>query len=105
MSYSGPVFPYYGSGQDLVTAALAASVNTLPKGAKQVLLTVTGANPVYFRITSPTDTSVATAADCVVNAVNRLLVSKDPDFTRISYVSPAGAGALNVIGCDGSSSI
>lgn len=104
MAYDGPIFPFYGSGSTTATSATPATV-TLPVGAKQVCLTVTGTFPVYFRITDSTDTSVASAADALVNNVNRMVVSKNPDQTRMSVVSPGGASSVHVIGCDGSSTM
>lgn len=100
MSIEQPIFPAYGKGQLVATNTTAVSV-TVAAGTKQLCLTVVGANPVYFRVTNLTDTSVATTSDALVNAVNRMLISKDADQTRLSVVSPAGASSIHIIPCDG----
>lgn len=99
MSVEQPVFPAYGTGQLIATGVAAVAVTNLPKDSKQLMLTAIGQN-CYVRVTDAADTSNATVADFLVNTTNFRLISKG-ELTRMSVVSPGGAGQLHVIGCDG----
>jgi hypothetical protein len=103
MSVEQAICPAYGTGQ-LAATASSASTATIPAGNKQIILTVTGAQPVYFRVTNADDTTAATTADCLVNSVNRMIVSKG-EQTRISLISPGGASQVHIMGCEGFSSM
>jgi len=99
MSIEQPIFPAYGTGQLIATGVAAVAVNNLPKNSKQLMLTSLVTN-CYVRITDGADTSNATTADLLVNTTNFRLISKG-ELTRLSVISPGGAGQLHVIGCDG----
>ena len=99
MSVEQPIFPAYGTGQLIATNTTAVNVTNLPKDSKQLMLTAIGQN-CYVRVTDSADTSVATVADLLVNTTNFRLISKG-ELSRLSVVSPGGAGQLHVIGCDG----
>ena len=99
MSVEQPIFPAYGTGQLIATNTTAVAVTNLPKDSKQLMLTAIGQN-CYVRVTDSADTSNATVADLLINTTNFRLISKG-ELTRLSVVSPGGAGQLHVIGCDG----
>lgn len=99
MSVEQPVFPAYGTGQLIATGVAATAVTNLPKDSKQLMLTAIGQN-CYVRVTDANDTTNASTADLLVNTTNFRLISKG-ELTRMSVISPGGAGQLHVIGCDG----
>ena len=99
MSVEQPIFPAYGTGQLIATGVAAVAVTNLPKDCKQLMLTAI-TNNCYVRVTDSADTSNASPADLLINLSNFRLISKG-EFTRLSVISPSGAGQLHVIGCDG----
>lgn len=99
MSVEQPIFPAYGTGQLIATGVAAVAITNLPKNSKQLMLTAL-TNNCYVRVTDAADTSSATTADLLVNTTNFRLISKG-ELTRLSVISPGGAGQLHVIGCDG----
>lgn len=95
MTARQPVQPAYGSGQTVTTGAASASV-TLPRGTKQVILTNTGTNVGYVRITA--GASNATTADYPIPAGAQVVVSRSDDDVVLSYIqAAAGTTTIHVI--------
>ena len=100
MAIEQAAFPNYGQAVTQATSAVAVDV-PIPSGSKQLMLTVTGAQAVYFRVKNNDDNTAATVADALVNAVNRMLISRGEGQTKISVVSPGGASSIHIIPCEG----
>ena len=100
MAVEQAIFPNYGQAVTQVTSAVAIDVS-IPPGSKQLMLTVTGAQAVYFRVKNSDDTTAATVADALVNVVNRMIVSRGEGQTKMSVISPAGASSIHIIPCEG----
>lgn len=104
MSVQQPFFPAYGTGKVITTSATATQNLTVPADSKQLCLTATG-NACYVRLTTSDDTSAATTADFLVPVSTPRTISKGPEQTRISVISPGGAGTLHFIGGEGSTAM
>jgi hypothetical protein len=99
MALNAPFSPVYGSGTLQGTTAVAALV-AVGAGNKSLVLTNTGAVVEYVRVG---DSSVVAVAytDYPVPPYSQVVISKAPQFTHLSVVSPAGAGFLHVIAGEG----
>jgi hypothetical protein len=104
MSVQQPFFPAFGTGVVITTSASATANNNVPADAKQLCLTATG-NACYIRLTIGGDTTAATTADFLVPVSTPRTISKGPEQTRISVISPGGAGTLHFIGGEGATAM
>lgn len=101
-----PIQPFFGQGQTLVTSAVSAAfanpVLDISKTnyGKQICLTNTSAVYVHVRITDSAPLNVATAADYPVPPNSQQVITKPPG-TFMSAISPAGAGSIHAMDCDG----
>lgn len=91
-----PFYPKFGSGQTFSATNVSAS-GTIPSGDKQIMLTNTGANTVFVRVSQSTDTAAATAADMPILINTQVVMTINENFTRLSYIAPAGTATLHVI--------
>lgn len=89
---SSPFTPAYGSGQTVSPGAAAAAV-TLNQGDQSVVLTNTGANICYVRIS---DAGNATTADYPIVAGAQVCLTKGSDQQRLSHISATGT-TLHII--------
>ena len=87
-----PFSPHYGSNQ-VTTPAGAAAAIVLDGSDTSVLLSNSGANICYVRITLLGD---ATTADLPVRSGETRIVYKGEGQTRLSHISAAGT-TLNVM--------
>lgn len=94
-----PFNPKYGSTASGAATAVAATL-AVAGSSKQVLLTVSGTQVVFVRITQSGDTSSATASDVPVLPGTQLMLTKPSlsgaagdDYSRLSYIAPGGAGS------------
>ena len=96
---SFPFNPKYGSTTS-GSATATASVLAVAASSKQILLTNSGTQVVFVRITQSGSTTDATAADIPVLPGTQLMLTKPSlsgaagdDYSRLSYIAPGGAGS------------
>ena len=95
-----PFYPKCGTGQTLSATAVSAAA-TIPRGDKQILLTNTGPNTVYVRVTQDTNTAAATIADMPILINTQVVMTVNENFSRLSHIAPGGTASLHVITGEG----
>lgn len=88
--------PFPGATQSI---AATGEIINIPAHAEDLLLTLVGGATMFVRVTSGTDTTVATAADCPVVPGAVMVIGKSGivsrNMTRLAVSAPGG-GTLYV---------
>lgn len=96
-----PVMPSYGQGVVVTPAAASATQSNFGKGAKQVVLTNSGANICHVQTFNSVDGAiVATTADFPVLPNAQVTITKDEAHDSIAYISAVGT-TLHMIPAEG----
>lgn len=98
MSAHQPANPAYGLGQT-VAVATTSTAFTLAAPSKQVIVTNTGANPIYVRITPAG--GAATTADMIVLPSQQVILTKFADTLAGAMIATGGASTAHIIPAEG----
>lgn len=90
--------PSYTTGQTVAPGAASASA-TIGRGSKSLCLTNLGTFVCYVRVSN--GASTASIADYPVLAGTQVSISKPQDADTVAYISPGGAGSLQIIPGEG----
>lgn len=93
--------PSYGSGQAVTVTATATAVTlsaSSNSGLDALSVACIGTQPIFIRVTDVSSTANATLnADYIILPNSKEVISKDPQYKRVSIIAPATGSTAYVI--------